>query len=276
MGSFSSRLDVYVKRFSNPKVQELQKTFKFRGIVVPGEKYLLFEDGKRFINPFSNEIISRTDEEHSIVILGIYILFIDNETNYNLSINVNSLFAGSHLNQDVPHVDDTGNISILCPAKYSGAVNGIDRILYKPRVCDSVLRACAGMEEVIVAPLPANQDPLILDITHPLVYFIIENMTILEATHAHFHRNAHSETYHISREFALRAQSLFRATIYNDLHKTRFADTQMECLLPKQLCDEMSGRKNDAFVPNVTGILQLNYLSILPGQSKMGFMELKE
>ena len=126
--NFSSRQDYYVNRFSNPKVQEHQKTFKLRGVVVPGETYLLFDGGKRAINPFS-ELISQRDEEHSVIIIGIYVLYIDNETNHELRINVSNLFVGSNLNKDVPHIDDLGSLLILCPPKFSGPVTGNDRIL---------------------------------------------------------------------------------------------------------------------------------------------------
>ncbi len=280
--NFSSRQDVYVNRFSNPKVQEHQKTFKLRGVIVPGETYLLFDGGKRFINPFSS-IISQKDEEHSVIIIGIYVLYIDNETNHELRINVSNLFVGSRLNKDIPHTDDTGSLLIICPAGYSGPVTGTDRILYKPRLSDSVLQAYAGMEEVIidtvagpvVPAIDAPSAPLLLDNTHPLVYFIIQNMNHLKPSYGDFHENQKSKTFYVNPEFAQRAQLFFKSSIYEDLHKTRFNDTKVECQLPKNLYDDYCGRKNDAFVPNVTCIIQVNYLSILPGQAKVGVLEVR-
>lgn len=273
--NFSSRHDHYINRFSNPKVQENQKTFRFRGVVVPGESYLLFEGGKRTINPFQ-ELISQRDEEHSVIILGIYVLYIDNETNHEVRISVSNLFVGSNLNQDVPHIDDIGSLVLLCPARFNGPVLDIDRIVYRPRITDTVLRSFAGMEEAIVSFVPEESgENSLLDITHPLVYFIIQNTKYLEPKYNDFHQNEKTSTYFIDSEFAKRAQLFFKKTIYNDLHKTRFNDTRVECELPKPLVDEMRSRKNDAFVPNVTVIIQVTYLSIVPGQPKMGFIEMK-
>ncbi len=124
--NFSSRQDHYVNRFSNPKVVESQKTFSIRGVVIPGDTCLVFNDGKKVINPFI-DLISQKDEEHSVIIIGIYILYISNETNHDIRINVNNLFVGSNLNKD--HTDDIGSLLILCPARFNGPVLGMDRIL---------------------------------------------------------------------------------------------------------------------------------------------------
>ena len=271
--NFSTRQDHYVNRFSTPKVIESQNTFSIRGVVIPGETHLTFSNGKRVINPFV-DIISQKDEEHSVIIIGIYILYISNETNHDVRINVSSLFVGSQLNKDIPHTDDIGSLIILCPARFNGPVLGMDRILYRPRLCDSVLCAYAGMEDAIMTQ-PIGEEPLILDITHPLAYFIAQSEKELEPTHWDFHKNPKSDTYYIGAEFAKRAQVFFKSKIYDDVHKTRFIDTRVECQLPKPLLEETRAIKNDALAPNVTCIIQVTYLSILPGQPKINVMEVK-
>jgi hypothetical protein len=276
--NFSNRADVYINEFSNPKVKESQQTIHIRGIVIPGETFLLFgEEGKRFINPFA-DLVSSRDEEHSVIVLGIHLLFVDNPTRHDLRINVTNLFAGTGINKDVPHIDDLGSLVIMCPAKYSGTVNGNDRIVYKPRMKDVFLREYAGMEEEIIE---ANGNSVDLPdrhyfhITHPIVVFIIKNREVLEPGNSDFYRNKESDTYSISDAFLQRVKTFFKLTYYNDIHKTRFVDTKVECNLPKELYEEMIGRKNDAFVPNVSLIVQVNYLSILPGEEKMRHIEMR-
>ena len=273
--NFSNRQDVYVNMFENPKVQENQKTIHIRGIVIPGETVLLFgEEGKRFINPFA-DLVSSKDEEHSVIILGLHLLFVDNPTRHDLKINVTNLFVGTG---NGSHIDDLGSLVIMCPAKYSGTVNGNDRIIYKPKMKDVILRENAGMEEEIIGASGNSvdlPDRHYFHITHPIVVFIVKNREVLEPGNSDFYRNKESDTYSISDAFLQKVKTFFKLKYYNDIHKTRFVDTKVECNLPKELFDEMIGRKNDAFVPNVSLIVQVNYLSILPGEEKMRHIEMR-
>ncbi len=122
---------------------------------------------------------------------------------------------------------------------------------------------------------PIGEEPLILDITHPLAYFIQQSEKELQPGHWDFHKNPKSDTYYIGAEFAKRVQVFFKSKIYDDVHKTRFIDTRVECQLPTALFEEVCTRKNDALVPNVICIIQVTYLSILPGQSKINVMGVK-
>lgn len=258
-GNFSSRQDVYINRFSNPKVQEIQKTISVRGVVVPGERHLIFENGKNFYNPFKG-LISSVDEEHSAVITGIYQLFVRNELNHDLIVNVTGLFNGKKRNQDVNHVDDTGNLRILCPAKYNSTVNGIDGILYKPRLRHEILQAYVGMEDAIIE---SNQ--IVYENTHPIVHFILHHMENPPMVQR-------EGFFHFEKEYIDRVKLFFKNTIYDDIHKTRFDDAKIMCELPFDLSEQF---KKTLFQESLTFIIQINYLMIMPGESKMKHQELK-
>lgn len=259
-GNFSSRQDVYINRFHNPKIQEMQKIISVRGVVAPGERHLIFENCKNSDNPFKG-IVSTVDEEHAAVITGIYLLFVKNETNHDLIVNVTDLFNGKKRNQDVSHVDDTGNLRILCPAKYNNSVTGIDGILYKPRLKHEILQAYVGMEDAIVA----ETDQIIYENTHPIVHFIIHHMENPPMVQREGY-------FHFEKEYIDRVKIFFRNTIYDDIHKTRFQDTKIMCELPLELSEQF---KKSIFQQSLTFIIQINYLMIMPGESKMKHQELK-
>ena len=116
-GNFSSRKDVYVHHFVNPRIQERQEQVMVRMMAVPGENALLSLNGKREMNPFAH-LISDKDEGQQAVIMGIYVLFINNETKHDLMMELSGLFnppanAGGLKNQDVQHIDDSGKLQIL-------------------------------------------------------------------------------------------------------------------------------------------------------------------
>lgn len=255
-GNFSSRQDVYINRFNNPKVQEMQKTISVRGVV--GERHLIFENCKNFDNPFKG-LVSTVDEGHSAVITGIYLLFVRNEIDKDLIVTVNGLFNGKKRNQDVSHVDDTGNLRILCPAKYNNTVTGIDGILYKPRLKHEILQAYVGMEDAIVAE--TNQ--VIYENTHPIVHFILNHMDNPPIDHR-------EGFFHFEKEYIDRVKLFFKNTIYDDIHKTRFEDVKIMCEV-----ENSEQLKKSIFQQSLTFIIQINYLMIMPGESKMKIQELK-
>ncbi len=267
--NFSTRQDIFLNRFSNPRVQELQKTLSIRGTVIPGEKWLTFENGKNSVNPFQS-LVSPQDASQSVVLLGIYNLFIRNEVNDDIVFRVDNLFVGKSTNEDVNHVDDNGRIKILCPFKYDNSISGADTILYKPRLKAEVLKAYCGLEECII-----SGQQQIYDKTHPLVHFILGNRELLETSSSDFIKHEKTQTYEISPEFLKRVQTFFSNTIYDDIHRTRFEETKISCELPKKVIEDNQNRKNVAVLPNVIVILQVNYLLISPGDQHLRFIEMK-
>ena len=265
MGNFSSRQDLYLNQFSNPKVQELSKTLSLRAIVVPGDPNLTFaHEGNAFAG-----MVSSNDEGQEIVILGIFLLFVHNETRYDVYVDLKGLFIGKKTNQDVPHVDDCGDLRILCPANFNGVVVGTDRVLYKPRLKDDILRMYAGMERAIVecAEQPA------FEVSHPIMHFILHNKHLLNPSASDLVER--DRVFTIAPEFLARVKSFFQNTIYDDIHPTRFEGTSVSGKVPKELMDDVQRRKNPAVFPNVTVIVQINYLLVMPGEQKLRHVELK-
>ncbi len=270
--NFSTRQDWYLNKFSNPRVQELQKTISIRGTVVPGEKWLIFDNGKNFINPLQ-ALVSPHDESQSVVILGIYNLFIRNEVNDDLLVKVDKMFTGKSPNEDVNHVDDSGCIKILCPNKYDNSINGSDAILYKPRLKSEILKAYCGLEDSIVGDVP-HGGPL-YDKTQPIVHFILNHQTLLQTTSYDFIKHENTQTFQIEPEFLKRVQTFFRKTIYDDIHRTRFEETKITCELPKKVIEDHQNKKNVAVLSNLIIILQVNYLLISPGDQHLKGIEVR-
>ena len=267
MGNFSTRQDVYINQFSNPKVQELSKTISFRAIVVPGEDKLTFAHET---DPFAG-MVSPNDEGQQVVLLGIYLLFVNNETKHDVYVDVRGLFQGKRTNQDVPHVDDNGELRILCPASFNNVVLGTDRILYKPRLKDDILRMYAGMERAIVE---CPKQP-VLDATHPMMHFILHSGHLLNPTSVDVYKNETSQTYTVDPVFLERVRTFFTHTIYDDMHPTRLEGVSVSGKIPRALSDDVQLKKNAVKLPNVTLIVQINYLLVTPGENKMRHMELK-
>lgn len=267
MGNFSTRQDVYLNQFSNPRIQEITKTLSFRAIVVPGQENFVFShDGT---NPFAT-LVSQNDEGQEAIILGIFLLFVNNETRHDVMFNVNELFVGKKTNQDVPHVDDSGNLKIFCPARYNNTVNGNDRILYKPRLKDDVLRTYAGLERAIVECLPTQT---IFEITHPIAHFIVHNEHLLEPVK--YVKNENTQTITADPEFLQRVIKFFSNTIFDDMHPTRFEGTTISGKVSRELMDDVQNKKNVVNLPNITAIIQINYLLISPGEQQMKHLEMK-
>lgn len=277
MGSnFSSRKDVYVHQFVNPRIQDRSEQIMIRMMAVPGETYMVFADGKTHCNPFE-KFVSRVDDGQEAIITGIYGLFINNESNHSVTMDITGLFESKSQNEDVHHIDDDGKMKILCPAGINKALEGNDRILYKPRLMDETIRMYAGLEMAILKDFSVSLEtddsaPVMLEYSHPLVHFIVMNMDILQPVPGDVIKHDTTGYLQVTRAFLIRAREFFADKIVRDLHPTRFEETQCSCLAPKELLEEAKQRK---IYPNVTIVLQMNYLLITPGERKMKHYEIK-
>jgi hypothetical protein len=279
-GNFSSRKDVYVHQFVNPRIQEHQEQVMVRMMAVPGENALLSLNGKREMNPFKH-LISDKDEGQQAIIMGLYVLFINNETKHDITLELSGLFnapAEALNNQDVQHTDDSGRLQILCPAGFNKAVEGNDRILYKPRLKDDVIRAYAGLDTAIlkdhsIALNEKDDESIVLEMTHPMVHFIITNTELLKPESSDVVKR--ERFLDIKPDFFNKARQYYADTIHNDMHMTRFEETKLACAPPRDVLDDIQNKKDPTALPNVTCILQLNYLIVTPGEPKMRHQEIK-
>jgi len=278
-GNFSSRKDVYVHQFVNPRIQERQTQVMVRMMAVPGENAMLTHNGKREINPFA-DLISDKDETQKAVVLGIYVSFIGNETKHNVTMELSGIFETSEENQDVQHIDDCGKLQILCPANFNKAVDGNDRILYRPRLRDEVLMAYAGLDHamlkehsIVVANDNNNDESIVLEMTHPMVHFIITNSELLKPESSDVVKR--DQFVEIKPEFYNKARQVYTTTIHNDMHMTRFEETKIVCAPPRDVLDDIQNKKDPTALPNVTVVLQINYLIVTPGEPKMRHSEIR-
>lgn len=244
MGNFSTRQDLYINKFNNPKVKDIEKTFCIRGSLVDGEKQLIFDT----VNPFK-QLVSEKDASHEFIITSMYLIYLKNETKQEFQIHLNNLFHGKNMNQDVKHEDDTGCVKILCPASYDGPVNEIDGLLYKPRLRDEMIRKYGGME--------ITTDSDVLEVNHPLVHFILHHTDRPQYT------KLDGDFFKFDKEYLEKMKNFFNATIFEQIHRTRFEDAKITCEVQQIL------HEKKIVYPSVTFIIQMNGLLIMPGENKM-------
>jgi len=249
MGLSWSRQDIYIHEFCNPfSVEKLKQS--------------MISTDKPSSNPFAS-LISPHEEKQRAVILGIYLLFVCNETYDTCTIQMSGLFEPkktTHRNEDVGHPDETGTISIICPAQFNGPITENDRILYRPRLKDEYIRKYAGLEEAIMKPQSVlNNGRNVYEETNPIVSFIIDHSDHLKpALNSDFVRH-NGGFYEIGAAFLERVQRFFEHTIFDSIRYTRFDQIQF-----------MGGVRKE----RISFILQMNYLLITPGELKMKHKEI--
>lgn len=268
--SFSSRRDLYVHQFQNPRVEEGETEFMLRMCCIAGENNLTFSNGKKEINPFTH-VVSEKDEGQQAILTSIRVVFINNESDEDVTIRIKHLFASSE-NDDVKHIDDSGEMDILCPAKFNQSVQGNDRILYKPRLREDIIKCYAGLENAILkenaVPFDQKEESLsLLQLDHPLVHFIMTNQDTLKPEHGDIRKHEPSGFFELNPDFVTKARQFFSDYILKDMHMTRFEET----LVTASRKTPFIGKGE----PNVVVILKINYVLITPGEGKMKHAEIK-
>lgn len=190
-----------------------------------GDK-LVFVHG---FNPFKN-LVSPKDINQRVVILGLYVTYVQNEFEHNLSPKIVGLFDASNKNQDVATTDDTGSVLIYCPAQHNAEIKGNDRILYRPRLKEDTIRAYAAVGKCIAETTIRTESPKMLFAKeHPLILYMIKEQEALGVTSENVVYIPESGLYSVPTDVAKRVKEHFVNTIYEDIHETRFEDTQMTC-----------------------------------------------
>jgi hypothetical protein len=274
--NFSSRQDFYVHSMDNTHTQELQDQVMIR----------LIPDGTLFVpvlaNPF-RRLVSEKDDSQKICILGLSLVYICNESKYDVNIQLQNIFdVAIKKNEDTAHTDDTGCLKILCPANFNGPVLGNDRILYKPRLTLDVIRNYAGLNilDINIKPMQegGQNEMTLLELAHPIVYFILNNEDKLQEfgnSVNQIQRTNDPNFVKIETVYLNRVKEFFKNTIYDDLRMTRFDDVKIASVIPKGLFDELQNRKISPPLMSVTVIIQINYLQISSGSGKIKHQQIK-
>lgn len=255
----------------------MDKTLSLRGTLLSGEPNLIFDCE----NPFK-KLITQKDVSHGAVVTSVYVLYIKNETKYDFTVTIDKLFEGNNLNQDVKHEDDTGCLKILCPANFDGTVDGVDSLIYKPRLNDDILREYSGLE------LPEDENQLIFEKQHPIVHFIMHHTPNPQYTQM---ENGYIK---FEKEYLDKMKLYFKTTVLNHIHVTRFENTRVGCGVPegrdkpspggggfvpsdkgKEEGDKPSPFGGRFIPPSITFIIQMNYILIMPGENKMKHLAIK-
>ena len=94
-GAFSSRQNVYVHQYENPNVQPLQKWISVRGVAMPGSDMLIFgERGDITYNPFRDMCVKDGGANQHILITGIHLDMIINDTSHDLIPDYSRVVCG--------------------------------------------------------------------------------------------------------------------------------------------------------------------------------------
>lgn len=203
-----------------------------------GERLVFVASGNEHMNPFKN-LVSPKDINQRVVILGLYVTYVQNEFEHNLSPKIAGLFEASNKNQDVATTDDTGSVLIYCPAQHNAEIKGNDRILYRPRLKEDTIRAYAAVGKCIAeTTIRTESAKMLFAKEHPLILYMIKEQEVLGVTSENVVCIPESGLYSVPTDVAKRVKEHFVNTIYEDIHETRFEDTQMTCDAPQKALEE--------------------------------------
>lgn len=252
--NFSSRRDIYLHQYRNPRVSE--KSYKLMIRLTPS-------GFRPSALPFA-QLVSDKDAGQYAIITGIYLLFVNNESAEEYRPLLRGLFpATEEKNEDVQHTDDSGKLTIICPAQFNGPVEGNDGLLYKPRLTFDKLMNYAGLEQAFSHSQTQQEEAIYVTQDHPIVHFVKFHQDILSPTTSDMIHHEKAGHYELTRDFYERVCAYFCANIKMDLRPTRFDEAEFTCnKLPKG--DEL-----------VSFVVQLDYLLVMPGEGKMSHKEIK-
>lgn len=263
--SYSSAQNIYLNEYNNPLCEE--RYVKKLVTMHPSSKLSHFISPKTketFATPCSN-LVSDKDQDERAVILSISVEYIQNLLKHDVVLTLSNLFERivKEGNEDVPYPDDTGNISILCPAGIDREMKGSEKLLYKPRLSVDLIKMYAGVGESIINLGP---DAKAFKQDHPLVYYLINNQEQLDIQPGDVLEKEEIGVYVMKPEFVQKTKTLFQNTIYDNIHYTRFEDTRLTCPMNKEIFHDMA---DETEFGGVSIVLMFHYLLIRPGELKM-------
>lgn len=228
MGNFSSRRDLYVHKCVAPNKTQLSKRFAIR-LCANQTGQLVCTDP----NPLAS-LGSEVDLHQKAIITGIFALFIHNEAKEELDVQIGGLFdlGAARPNQDKPHPDDTGFVTIVCPGRFNGSLEGPDQKQYIPRLSKDDILAYAGMEKAI---LESNTISLqkegeemveVFENNNPLVIFLDKNAKSMGIVDAERFESGYTR---IGAETLQRVREFFRNTVFDVIRYTHFEDVTVTC-----------------------------------------------
>lgn len=246
--NFSARKDYRVHTFSNPRVERHCAQLLVR--VCNGKSVE--------VNPFQQRLINPHDDHARVIVCNLSHSYMHNESNVEAVITIHNLFAPKAQNQDVPHVDHSGIVTVICPANFRNPVAYHNQLLYRAKLRDVYLDLYSGLEDVMIATVRNEGGICLLEPNHPLLHFILENLEILEISEREITRRDNG-FHELHCTVVEKAQQFFRNTIYEHILPTRFEDTLITC------------DNEDA---NICVLFEIEYLLILPGELRLKHKEM--
>jgi hypothetical protein len=239
MGLYSSKQELFLNQFTNPLVKECVDEFMIRGYLEEDE--LVFSKE----NPFQQKIISAKIPNQKVIILALHVTYI--QSDFEVTVLISNLFKNKSHNEDVEN--DSGEVEILCPKDYDKSVQGNDRILYKPRMSEKLIRDYAGMTDGIMEA----KDTDVFTKDHPIIHF---------AKQMGMHVNEEFNT--MDKETFEKVQNTFATHVKDGILETQFEDTKV--------WGKIEGKGGKGCV---TIMLKMKYLLVTPGEMKLKINEFK-
>ena len=256
---------------------------------------------------FMGDMGSELQSNQKAIIMGIFLLMVQNELHVNLELPIRKLFHvddNSTMNNTKKkvHPDMTGKISILFDSEQRGIQSEDKQMLYESTAENDGALKYAGLEQRLLEPrsIPINskgkeeetetefeeekeEEYEMFTDEDESIKFILQNKEQFTPTRSEMYKIDFEEKdllkdityYHVSKDFLSKVRKYFKDAIFPFLHYTTFTETRLSLelsddMMQKILALHPKPEKNQIPAPSLFFTLQFNYIIITTGGAKVG------
>lgn len=271
--------------------------------LVPEQKYPYDHSSQTCY--FMSDMASKLKTNEKGLIMGIFLLFAQNELSVPLEFTLRDLFTVHEkvLNKK-GHPDNTGKLTIFVDAQQRGLQPPDKQLLYASTAENDAALSYAGLEDRILKPrsIPIPEPPKEKEEEHSdediqiikpeqqedqyelftdedeMVKFILQNRERFAPTSHDMFKVDFEERdptkdithYHISKKFLNDVRNYFSDAVFPCLHYTKFIDTRMSLALTQEQRAQIislhpMSGASEFVSPSISMTLQINSLIITTG-----------
>lgn len=259
---------------------------------------------------FMEQMHSELNTTQKAIIMGIYILMVQNELKTDIELPLRRLFHIDESFVDTSgkcHPDKTGKITIMFESEQRGIQRDDKQLLYESTAENDGALQYAGLEQRFLEPrsIPINDSSLMKgkqeeegkeeeegeeDDSYELftdddemIKFISEHKRQFQPTWNDIHKVEFEEKdlqkdvthYRVSKEFLSKVRRYFKEVIFMRLHYTEFTETRLGLEMSDQLMQKILAMhpkpENDQLPsPSLFFAIQFNYIVITTGSASVG------
>lgn len=222
---------------------------------------------------FMPDMASELKTNEKAIIMGVFLLFVQNELQIPLLLTIRNLFSvDEHILNKKNHPDNTGKLTIMMEGQQRGLQPSDKQMLYLSTAENDGALSYAGLEDRLLQPhsipIPTppapsnnpfdgkqeeehNQDEekekeedayeLFTD-EDEMIKFILQNKQLFSPSSSDMYKVEFDEKdptkdithYHVSKAFLEKVRSYFRDAIFPCLHYTNFVDTRLDLSLTQE------------------------------------------